>query len=167
MGDSFFRRQYPDEYQSDHRRRALSHGYYWRSNRRNRGWLDYFRLVWEKTRIDLTDVSAEEYNNNMARTNNNKIDGKDLEKALERQNKNFEKMLEQQANVILVAVDERMSRSEEKIKKEIKSEINTLANTLDKFLKRLTDFDDEFQIIKARVGRIEAVLQEKFGLVIN
>jgi len=120
-----------------------------------------------ETRIDLTDVSAEEYNNNMARTNNNKIDGKDLEKALERQNKNFEKMLEQQANVILVAVDERMSRSEEKIKKEIKSEINTLANTLDKFLKRLTDFDDEFQIIKARVGRIEAVLQEKFGLVIN
>jgi len=78
-----------------------------------------------------------------------------------------EKLLSQQTNVILSAVDERLRKNRDDIKSDTKSEINKLANTLDKFLKRLTDFEDEFAIIKAKVSKIEKILHTKLGVSIS
>lgn len=80
---------------------------------------------------------------------------KDKEKIL----KEVETLLNQQTLVILSAVDERL----EKAKNEMRLEINNWMNTLDKFLKRLTDFNDEFQKMKVRISKIEEILQNKLG----
>ena len=45
--------------------------------------------------------------------------------------------------------------------------IDKLANTLDKFLKHLMDLNDEFKIVKARLTKVEKILEEKLGVVIN
>ena len=91
--------------------------------------------------------------------------------------KNVEKLINQQTRVILDAVDkrliwqkkeldERLTRIERETK-EIRYSINQLAITLDKFLKRLTDFNDEFEIVKAKVNKIEKILQTKLGVSIS
>jgi ElaB/YqjD/DUF883 family membrane-anchored ribosome-binding protein len=69
--------------------------------------------------------------------------------------------------VILSAVDDRLRKTREDIRSDTKSEINKLANTLDKFLKRLTDFNDEFEIVKAKVNKIEKILQTKLGVSVS
>lgn len=80
---------------------------------------------------------------------------KDKEKILQE----IETLLNQQTLVILSAVDDRL----EKAKNEMRLEINNWMNTLDKFLKRLTDFNDEFQKMKTRMDKIEGILKEKLG----
>ena len=89
----------------------------------------------------------------------------------------IEKLLNQQTDIILSAVDKRLDwhkkESDEKFAriekeiKEIRHSINQLAITLDKFLKRLTDFDDEFQILKARLTKVEKILRDKMGMTID
>ncbi len=81
--------------------------------------------------------------------------------------KDIEKLLAEQTNVILFAVDERLRKNREDIKNDTRLEINKLANTLDKFLKRLTDFEDEFEIMKAKVSKMEKFLQTRLGLKIS
>jgi len=105
--------------------------------------------------------------------------------------KEIEKLLKEQTRVILDAVDERVSglgkrisRIEERIlgieekilklekrvaKLEVKMEqrFDQLITTLDKFLKRLTDLEDEFTIMKAKIRKIEEVLKEKLGVEID
>lgn len=88
--------------------------------------------------------------------------------------KDIEKLLGQQTKVILEAVDKRHKKeSDEKFAeiskdtKEVKQAINQLAITLDKFLKRLADFNDEFDIIKAKVDKIEKILKIKLGISIS
>jgi predicted nucleic acid-binding Zn-ribbon protein len=84
--------------------------------------------------------------------------------------KEIEKLLKEQTRVILGAVDEKVSGLEKKIAKlEIKMErrFDQLITTLDKFLKRLTDLEDEFTIIKAKIRKIEEVLKERFGVEIE
>ncbi|MBU1102847.1 hypothetical protein KJ853_04330 [Patescibacteria group bacterium] len=80
--------------------------------------------------------------------------------------KEVEKLLGQQTNVILSAVDNKIQKLEKGMDR-LDDSMNELKNTLDKFLKRLTDFDDEFKIVKARVNKIEKILQEKLGVTID
>lgn len=91
--------------------------------------------------------------------------------------KKVEKLLSQQTKVILDAVDKKLTWQQKEINdnfaefgndmKEIKQSIRDLTVTLDNFLKRLTDFDDEFEIIKARVNKIEKILQAKLGVSVS
>ena len=69
-------------------------------------------------------------------------------------------LLDQQTLVILNAVDEKLRRTELKINKKI----DRLINTLDKFLKRLTDMEDEFEIMKMDLNRVKKVIREKLGV---
>jgi hypothetical protein len=87
----------------------------------------------------------------------------DFQKNKEEILKEIETLLNQQTLVILSAVDERIERA----KNEMKLEINNWLNTLDKFLKQLTDFNDEFQKMKARMGKIEEILKEKLGVKVE
>jgi hypothetical protein len=91
---------------------------------------------------------------------------------VKKQNKNpivrdIEKLLDQQTAIILTAVDAKLEKFEGRIRADVKSEIEKLAKTLDKFLVRLTKFDDEFKIVKAKVDRIEKILQDKLGVTID
>jgi len=87
----------------------------------------------------------------------------DFQKNKEEILKEIETLLNQQTLVILSAVDERIERA----KNEMKLEINNWMNTLDKFLKQLTDFNDEFQKMKARMGKIEEILKGKLGVKVE
>ncbi len=81
--------------------------------------------------------------------------------------KSIEKMLDKQTNVILSAVDVKISDLERRISKlEIKVDLrfNQLATTLDKFLKRLTDMEDEFTVMKLDINRLKKVIKEKLGV---
>jgi predicted nucleic acid-binding Zn-ribbon protein len=84
--------------------------------------------------------------------------------------KEIEKLLKEKTRVILDAVNEKVLGLEKKIAKlEIKMErrFDQLITTLDKFLKRLTDLEDEFTIMKAKIRKIEEVLKEKLGVEIE
>ena len=81
--------------------------------------------------------------------------------------KNIEKLLNEQTTVILSAVDEKISKLDGRISKlEIKVDrrFDQLITTLDKFLKRLTDIEDEFTIMKMDINRLKKVIQEKLGV---
>ena len=86
-----------------------------------------------------------------------------------------EKLLNQQTSVILNAVDEKLKINKIDIlagvdQKLVKMEIrinqkfNRLITTLDKFLKRLTDIEDEMEIIKLDINRLKKVVREKLGV---
>ena len=64
---------------------------------------------------------------------------------------------------ILAAVDKRL----EKFENLFRDELSRLTNTLDKFLKRLTDTEEEFVFMKHDVNRIKAVLREKLGVALD
>jgi HAMP domain-containing protein len=74
--------------------------------------------------------------------------------------KGVERLLTQQTTVILNAVDERLGKMEIRINQKI----DRLTTTLDKFLKRLTDIEDEFEIMKADINRMKKVIREKLGV---
>ena len=80
--------------------------------------------------------------------------------------KELEESLERHQAVILEAVNTGF----EEVKKEqaeLRESINKLATTLDAFLKRLTDFEDEFTILKAEVAKMKTFLKNKFGVDIS
>jgi hypothetical protein len=64
---------------------------------------------------------------------------------------------------ILSAVDKRLEKLEERWLEKF----NKLTTTLDKFLKRMTDMEEEFTFMKNDVNRIKAVLREKLGVSID
>jgi hypothetical protein len=45
--------------------------------------------------------------------------------------------------------------------------LNRLTNTLNHFLKRITDMEEEFTLMKHDVNHIKAVLREKLGIAID
>lgn len=49
----------------------------------------------------------------------------------------------------------------------LRQEIRQLTTTLDNFLKRLTDHEIEFQILKAEMNKVKLVLKEKLGAEIT
>ena len=100
----------------------------------------------------------------------------------------IEKLLNEQTAVILGAVDEkigkidqrmggvegkieildqRMTGLEKKLEKmeiRINQKIDRLLTSLDKFLKKLTDLEDEFTIMKADINRMKKVIKVKLGI---
>lgn len=85
--------------------------------------------------------------------------------------KDIERMLSQQTAVILDAVDEKVVGLELSLKKDmeemehrINQKIDRLVTTLDGFLKRLTDTEDEFEMMKADINRMKKVIKEKLGV---
>ena len=64
---------------------------------------------------------------------------------------------------ILTAVDKRL----EKFENLFRDELSRPTNTLDKFIKRLTDTEEEFVFMKHDVNRIKAVLREKLGVALD
>lgn len=81
--------------------------------------------------------------------------------------KDIEKLLSGQTLVILGAVEEKMAKLEKKFDGGIEKfgrKLEGLITTLDRFLKRLTDAEDEFAIMKADVNRMKKVIKEKLGV---
>ena len=74
--------------------------------------------------------------------------------------KDIENILHDQTQVILSAVDERLEKNEERINKKNEK----LIDTLDKFLKRTTDLEDEFEMMKHDLNRVKRIIQQKLGV---
>src|SRR6266704_5506917 len=82
----------------------------------------------------------------------------------------MEQLLADQASKILNAVGEKLSAQErrfnirlEKMEERFAKRLE-LTKTLDKFLKRLSDIEEEFTFMKADLNRVKAVLREKLGV---
>jgi len=75
----------------------------------------------------------------------------------------LEELLAQQTSVILGAVDVKLTALEQSFT----NKLNELTTTLDKFLKRVTDIDDEFTFMKEDLKRVKAVLREKLGVTLD
>ena len=95
-------------------------------------------------------------------------------------------LLAEQSNIILSAVDEKIGKLGKSFKAglavtevrvvagvdkklvamelRINQKFDKLTTTLDKFLKRLTDLEDEFEIMKKDFNRMKAILKEKLGV---
>lgn len=94
----------------------------------------------------------------------------------------LQNLLADQSKVILDAVDERFTQQDKKMgimeirilakmdkmilasEERINRKIDKLTTTLDKFLKRMTDMEDEFTIMKHDLNRVKSVLKEKLGV---
>src|ERR1700736_3211344 len=86
----------------------------------------------------------------------------------------MEQLLADQASMILNAVDEKLSAQErrfnirlEKMEERFAKSLDELIKTLDKFLKRLSDVEEEFTFMKADLNRVNGVLREKLGVVLD
>ena len=86
----------------------------------------------------------------------------------------MEQLLADQASMILNAVDEKLSAQErrfnirlEKMEERFANRLDELTKTLDKFLKRVSDIEEEFIFMKADLNRVKAVLREKLGVVLD
>ena len=64
---------------------------------------------------------------------------------------------------ILAGVDRRLEKMEEHFAKSL----DDLTKTLDKFLKRLTDIEEEFIFMKEDLKRVKAVIREKLGVSLD
>lgn len=73
------------------------------------------------------------------------------------------KLLNQQTVVILNAVDEKLHKTEIRVNQKI----GELTNSIDKFLKKSTDLENEFTLMKADIRRVKAVLREKLGVALD
>ena len=100
----------------------------------------------------------------------------------------IEKLLNKQTKVILDAVDRKLGLTDRKIdlldkrmdmfevrlqaveiridkmETRINQKLDRLTTTLDKFLKRMTDMEDEFEIMKHDLNRVKKVISEKLGV---
>ncbi len=90
----------------------------------------------------------------------------------------LEELLSGQTTVILEAVYERLGVQEvkilagvdkrlEKLEKRWLEKFNQLTTTLDKFLKRLTDFEEVFKFLKEDLKHVKAVIREKLGVSLD
>ena len=86
-----------------------------------------------------------------------------IEQRFAAQDKRIEERFTAQNIAILTAVDKRLGKTEQRFMEKL----NSLTNTLDRFLKRLTDTEEEFVFMKHDVNRIKAVLREKLGVVLD
>ena len=86
-----------------------------------------------------------------------------IEQRFTAQDKRIEERFTAQNIAILTAVDKRL----EKMEQRFMEKLNSLTNMLDRFLKRLTDTEEEFVFMKHDVNRIKAVLREKLGVVLD
>ncbi|MBU2545378.1 hypothetical protein KKC65_02935 [Patescibacteria group bacterium] len=78
--------------------------------------------------------------------------------------KEVQELLNQQTTIILNALSEEIDGMKKKLadsELRINESINRLANTLDAFLKRMTDMEDEFEVMKYEVNKMKGILREK------
>ncbi len=80
--------------------------------------------------------------------------------------KDIEKLLEEQTSVILGAVSEQFGGVNRRLGK-LEEQYDRLLMTLNKFLKRLTDFEDEFEFLKQDLKRVKEVIREKLGVSLD
>lgn len=103
--------------------------------------------------------------------------------------KSIEKLLNEQTLTILNAVDERLGKMDQKIvsmearfnqklvsmearfdekitkmEERMNQKFDKLTTTLDKFLKRVSDTEDEMEIMKLDIIRLKKVIKEKIGV---
>ncbi len=98
--------------------------------------------------------------------------------------KGIEKLLNQQTIVILNAVDEKIGKMDkrfnfvdhetvvlrkklEQMEMRVNQKIGKLTTSIDKFLKKSTDLEDEFTLMKADLKRVKTVLREKLGVTLD
>ena len=86
-----------------------------------------------------------------------------IDRRFDAQDKRLEERFAAQNIAILTAVDKRL----EKFENLFRDELSRPTNTLDKFIKRLTDTEEEFVFMKHDVNRIKAVLPEKLGVALD
>src|SRR5712691_289005 len=86
-----------------------------------------------------------------------------IDRRFDAQDKRIEERFAAQNIALLTAVDKRL----EKMEQRFNEKLDRLTTTLDKFLKRMTDMEQEFTFMKNDVKRIKAVLREKLGVVVD
>jgi hypothetical protein len=77
--------------------------------------------------------------------------------------KDIQELLTEQTTVILDAVDERIKALDLKFTEKF----DKLTTTLDNFLKRMTDIEDEFAIMRNDINRIKKTIKEKLGVELS
>ncbi len=81
--------------------------------------------------------------------------------------KDIQDLLNNQTTVILDAVDEKILKLDKKIEAldlKFSQKFDKLTTTLDRFLKRMTDMEDEFTMMKNDLNRVKKVIKEKLGV---
>ena len=78
----------------------------------------------------------------------------------------IEQLLSEQTPVILDAVDQRFRPINRRLSR-LEQQYERLLRTLDKFLKRVTDMEDEFEFMKADLNRVKAVIREELGVSLD
>jgi uncharacterized coiled-coil protein SlyX len=79
----------------------------------------------------------------------------------------MEKLLSNQTMMILNAVDQKTGSLEKRIDKleiRINQKFDRLTSTIDKFLKKITDLENEFEIMKLDLNRMKRIIREKLGV---
>ena len=74
--------------------------------------------------------------------------------------KGVKELLGEQTTVILNSVDEKIRELDLRFSQKM----DDLTTTLDNFLKRITDAEDEFAIMKADLNKVKKVIKEKLGV---
>ncbi|MBU3942971.1 hypothetical protein KKA24_03240 [Patescibacteria group bacterium] len=99
---------------------------------------------------------------------NNNLTKEDIKELLDQQTEKVEKLFDERTNVILNAVSEKITSSEIRLEKRIadsefrlNQKFDRLITTLDGFLKRMTDMEDEFEMMKADINRMKRIFKEK------
>jgi hypothetical protein len=79
------------------------------------------------------------------------------------QDKRLEEKFVAQEIRLLAAVDNRLQKMGERFA----NSLDELTKTLDKFLKRISDIEEEFVFMKEDLKRVKAVLREKLGVSLD
>ncbi len=64
----------------------------------------------------------------------------------------------------IIAVESRLERRIERLDLKFTEKFNQIITLLDKISKRLTDFEQELELMKRDLNRVKAVIKEKFGI---
>ncbi|PIQ73910.1 MAG: hypothetical protein CO002_04845 [Candidatus Portnoybacteria bacterium CG_4_8_14_3_um_filter_44_10] len=81
--------------------------------------------------------------------------------------KYLDKKLEEQAQILVAAVDNVLIKRLGAAKDELRRDINNVQILIDSYVKAQEDFKQEFVIMKEEVKRIKDVLREKLGVEIR
>jgi len=81
--------------------------------------------------------------------------------------KYLDKKLEEQAQILVAAVDNVLIKRLGAAKDELRRDINNVQILIDSYVKAQEDFKQEFVIMKEEVKRIKDVLREKLGVEIQ